>query len=269
MEYAVNKLPLLTFGQSDVQFSALSLGTVKFGRNQAVKYPQAFDLPSDKEITDLLHLALDRGLSTLDTAPAYGIAEQRLGQLLANRKQWQIIGKAGEFYNAKTGDSHYDFSAKALKASLENSLRLLKTDYLDSWLLHSDGDDLANLTDEVIQTLQDAKQQGWVRSIGASTKTVDGGAYALEHLDGIMMAASLTHDAEKALFDIAKEKQKGLILKKIYDSGWALNSDNKQQVMRDTLRNLFNNTAVTTAVIGTINPKHLVENIEAWLQRND
>lgn len=257
------------FGQTDVRFSALSLGTVKFGRNQAVKYPKAFDLPSDEAITQLLHLAFEQGMTTLDCAPAYGISEQRLGKLLPNRSLWQIIGKAGEFYDPASGNSHYDFSAKALKESLENSLRLLKTDYLDCWLLHSDGNDLANLHDEALQTLLDAKQQGWVRSVGASTKTVEGGRYALEHLDGIMMAASLEHDAEKALFSIAEHLQKGLILKKIYDSGWALNAPNKDMVMRQTLAHLFSQKAVSTAVIGTINPAHLQQNIKAWLHRHD
>lgn len=265
----MNKLPVYRFGNTAVTFSPLSLGTVKFGRNQAVKYPTPFDLPADTEVRELLRLAHEQGITTLDCAPAYGIAEQRLGLLLDARHQWQIIGKAGEFFDNKTGLSHYDFSPKALKTSLEQSLRLLKTDYLDCWLLHSDGNDIANLNDEVMQTLLDAKQQGWVRSVGASTKTVDGGTHALQHLDGIMMAASLQHDAETALFDIAANLGKGIILKKIYDSGWALNADNKAQVMQQTLAYLFNQSAVATAVVGTLNPKHLQQNIDAWLHRHD
>lgn len=265
----MKRLPLRPFGNSDVQFSALSLGTVKFGRNQAVKYPQAFDLPDDAAIRTLLQQAQDHGMTTLDTAPAYGIAEQRLGCLLPQRQHWQIISKAGEHYDAASGNSHYDFSANALRQSLENTLRQLKTDYLDCWLLHSDGNDLANLNDEVIKTFTDAKQQGWVRSIGASTKTVEGGEYALRYFDGIMMAASLAHTDEHPLFDIARQDNKGLILKKIYDSGWALNSENKHTVMQQTLHQLFTCEAVSTAVIGTINPLHLQQNIDAWLQRND
>lgn len=263
----MSQIPLRAFGISGVQLSSLSLGTVKIGRNQAVKYPTAFDLPSDQEVRSLLAYALDKGVSTLDTAPAYGTAEQRLGELLPERKRFQIISKAGETFNPKSGESHYDFSPKSLRLSLENSLRVLRTDYLDCWLLHSDGNDVNNLNDEVLKTLLDAKQQGLVRSVGASTKTVEGGAYALQHLDGIMMAASLNHDQEAALFDIAKTLHKGLILKKIYDSGWALNSNDKHQVMRDTLAQLFQHEAVCSAVIGTGKTLHLQENIDAWLQR--
>lgn len=263
----MSQIPLRAFGVSGVQLSALSLGTVKVGRNQAVKYPSAFDLPSDDEVRSLLAYALDKGVSTLDTAPAYGISEQRLGELLPERKRFQIISKAGELFNSKTGESHYDYSAKSLRLSLENSLRTLRTDYLDCWLLHSDGNDMANLNDEVLKTFLDAKQEGLVRSVGASTKTVEGGAYALRHLDGIMMTASLNNDDEAALFDVAKRHHKGLILKKIYDSGWALNNDNKHQIMQQTLAQLFQHEAVCSAVIGTSKTLHLQENIDAWLQR--
>ncbi len=54
--------------------SPLGLGTVKFGRNQNVKYPGGggFAMPTDSEIEALLDLALECGINLLDTAPAYG-----------------------------------------------------------------------------------------------------------------------------------------------------------------------------------------------------
>lgn len=250
-------------GQSGLCLSPLSLGTVKFGRNQSVKYPSRFDLPDDKAICDLLAKAHEHGITTLDTAPAYGIAEQRLGQLLTNRHDWQIITKAGEYYDAASDSSHYDFNPKTLRQSLDNSLRLLNTDYIDCWLIHSDGNDLANLSDEAIKLLQEVKQAGLVRTVGMSTKTVAGGAYALEHLDCIMMAASLNNQEEAPLFEVAAKLNKGLLLKKIYDSGWALTADNKQDIMQQTLARLFAQPAVCSAVIGTINPLHLQQNIDA------
>lgn len=256
-----------TLGQTDILLSPLTLGTVKFGRNQSVKYPSPFDLPTDQAISNLLTQALENGITSLDTAPAYGLSEQRLGELLkGQRQQWQIISKAGENYDVKNDHSSYNYQASELQKNLEQSLRLLKTDYLDCWMLHSNGEDLSNLSDEVIYTLQKAKQAGWVRSIGASTKTVVGGQYALEHLDCIMMAASLQHTEEEQLFETAETLNKGILLKKIYDSGWALNSDNKLETMQNTLQQLFSFEAVTSAVVGTINPKHLLENIHAYQQ---
>ncbi len=263
MTAPLKKRPL---GSSGVEFSPLTLGTVKFGRNQSVKYPNGFHLPDDQQLTELLNQAQQAGITTLDTAPAYGIAEERLGKLIQhNRDSWQIISKAGEFYNSEIDSSHYDYSAKALEKSLESSLKKLNTSYLDCWMIHSDGNDLDNLNDDILNVLLNAKQRGLTRSIGMSTKTVVGGQLALQHLDCIMMTASLDNTSEQALFTTAKELGKGLLLKKIYDSGWALTNDNKLQVMQKTLNSVFQHPAVCSAIIGTINPKHLEENIQAYL----
>ena len=83
-------------GQTGLEVSRLGLGTVKFGRNQEVRYPNSFVLPSDQEIIDLLELAHSLGINLLDTAPAYGSSEQRIGRLLSNRADWVICTKVGE-----------------------------------------------------------------------------------------------------------------------------------------------------------------------------
>lgn len=262
-------LALKQLGNTDVQLSPLSLGTVKIGRNQSVKYPTQFDLPSDQEVLTLLHNALDMGISTLDTAPAYGITEQRLGKFVKNNRQdIQIICKAGEQYLPETDQSEYHFDAIFLKQQLENSLRYLQTDYLDCWLLHCNNDDLANLSDEAINCLQQAKKDGWVRSIGASTKTVAAGEKALDHFDCIMMTSNLEYQDEDSLFDYAKEKNKGILLKKIFNSGWALHQHAaiKQQTLVATYQQLFQHASTCSAVVGTINPAHLIENAKAFTE---
>ena len=96
-------------GQTSLDVSILGLGTVKFGRNQGVKYPNSFSLPSDKELSHLLSLAADVGINLLDTAPAYGMSEERLGHLLqGQRHQWIISTKVGEEFIQ--GQSYFDFS---------------------------------------------------------------------------------------------------------------------------------------------------------------
>jgi aryl-alcohol dehydrogenase-like predicted oxidoreductase len=47
-------LPRRRLGKTDLEPSVIGLGTVKFGRNQSVKYPQGFNLPSDDELRELL-----------------------------------------------------------------------------------------------------------------------------------------------------------------------------------------------------------------------
>ena len=71
--------------------------TVKLGRNDGVKYPEPFSIPDDKEAHALLAAAKSLGINLIDTAPAYGTSEERLGTLLAGeREDWIICTKVGE-----------------------------------------------------------------------------------------------------------------------------------------------------------------------------
>src|SRR5690606_15903758 len=158
--------------------SALGLGTVKLGRNEQVKYPASFTIPDDAAVRSLLAQARELGINLLDTAPAYGNSEERLGQLLTQRNDWVIVTKTGEeFVN---GTSHFDFSGAHTRLSIERSLRRLRTDYLDIVLIHSDGNDEAILQQgECVAALQECKRKGLIRAIGMSTKTVAGGLRAV------------------------------------------------------------------------------------------
>ena len=115
------------------RISALGLGTVKFGRNEQVKYPKGFELPDDATIAALLAIAREHGVNLLDTAPAYGSSEERLGRLLVGqRQQWVICTKVGESF--QDGRSSFDFSASAVEASIQRSLRRLRQGRPDPWL---------------------------------------------------------------------------------------------------------------------------------------
>ena len=151
-------MELRPLGATGLKVSPLGLGTVKFGRNQGVKYPHPFELPSDREARALLDLAWDLGINLLDTAPAYGDSEERLGRLLRqNRRDWVIVTKVGEEFH--DGVSRFDFSAAATRASVERSLRRLGVEALDAVLIHSSGDDLAILErEDVLPTLLALKQ---------------------------------------------------------------------------------------------------------------
>ena len=175
-----------TLGQSGIIVSCLGLGTVKFGRNQGVKYPENFTLPSDDTISSLLDQAQSLGINFLDTAPAYGSSEQRLGRLLTQRQDWVICTKVGEEFI--TGKSFYNFSKQHVRDSIERSLRNLKTDYLDLVLVHSDGNDIAIIdSTECLETLIELKEAGLIRAIGMSTKSVEGGIKASDLTDVVMV----------------------------------------------------------------------------------
>jgi aryl-alcohol dehydrogenase-like predicted oxidoreductase len=254
------------FGNTDLRLSVLGLGTVKLGRNQGVKYPSNFEIPDDKAAGELIGLAKELGINLIDTAPAYGNSEERLGTLLdSQRKDWIICTKVGEEFSIDTNgnaQSHFNFSPEHTRFSIERSLKRLKTDYLDIVLVHSDGNDehIINNTG-VIETLAEFKKAGVIRAYGVSTKTVSGGILAAEKCDGVMATLNLAYSEELPVFDYCAANKKGVLIKKAFASGHLDSSiDNP---VKASLALSLAQAATSSIIIGTINPKHLRENIAA------
>lgn len=240
-------------GKSKIEVSAIGLGTVKFGRNQGVKYPTSFNLPTDKEIENLLAVARELGINFLDTAPAYGTSEERLGKLLqGKRSDWIIATKAGEEF--MDGNSQFDFSSQAIQKSVERSLKRLHTDYLDLVLVHSNGDDERIIKEEnVFETLEVLKKAGKIRAFGMSTKTVAGGLLTIDHSDVAMVTFNPAYTDELNVITYAHQQQKGILIKK------ALSSGHLQTSVQDAMTFIFKEPGVTSVMVGTINPAHLRE----------
>jgi len=243
-------------GDTGIMVSPYGLGTTKFGRNEGVKYPESFDLPSLEDLADLLSIAKELGVNVIDCAPAYGVAEERLGMLLkGQRKDWVIVGKVGEEF--EDGVSSHNFSVDHFERSLARSLERLGTDYLDVLMIHSDGNDMDILNDDaLIEIMHDFKRRGLVRTVGASTKTVDGGIKALELMDVVMASYNPDYADEKPVLDYAAEHNKGVFLKKVLSSGHNVNT-------ADAFNFALSHKGAACAVVGSINVDHLKNNIEA------
>ncbi|MCO6056436.1 aldo/keto reductase [Pseudomonas sp. MOB-449] len=247
-------------GATGLTVSPLGLGTVKLGRDQGVKYPSGFTIPDDAEARQLLALARDLGINLIDTAPAYGRSEERLGPLLRGQRQdWVIVSKVGEEF--ENGRSRFDFSPDHTRFSVERSLKRLETDYIDLVLVHSDGNDLAILRESgVYATLAELKRAGKIRAFGLSGKTVDGGLLALEQGDCAMVTYNLNEQGEKPVIDRALQQNKGILIKKGLASGHAC-LDAGVDPVRASFELIFGHPGVTSAIIGTINPLHLSHNV--------
>ncbi len=248
-------LKLRPLGDTGIEVSPLGLGTVKFGRNQQVKYPRPFDLPDDRTVENILSLAQDLGINLIDTAPAYGSSQERLGRLLPGpREQWVIVSKVGEFF--AHGESRFDFSFATTKRVVEDSLRTLGTDYLDVVLIHSDGDDLRILEQEgAADALRELKQRGLIRAHGMSSKTLEGGLRVIAELDVVMAACNPEYRDELPLLAVAAEQGRGVLIKKGLQSGHM--SD-----VEEAMRFIFSQPGVGSMIVGTINPQHLADNVK-------
>mgnify|MGYP001820274849 FL=1 len=247
-------MKLRPLGSAGIDVSPLGLGTVKIGRNEQVKYPRGFEIPGDSQVSELLALAWDLGINFIDTAPAYGTSEQRLGQLLPNREDWVIMTKVGEIF--ENGQSRFDFSAQYTRQSVERSLKTLKRDMVDIVLVHSNGNDMDIINDgAAFETLDRMKQQGLIRAYGMSTKTVAGGLWIVEHTDVVMATYNLETDEELPVLELAQQLNKGVVIKKGLQSGHAGN-------VEQAFRHVLTQPGVSSMIVGTINPVHLRSNVE-------
>ncbi len=247
-------------GSTGLRVSPLGLGTVKLGRDQGVKYPAGFSIPDDDQARLLLAQARQLGINLIDTAPAYGSSEERLGPLLrGQRHDWVIVSKVGEEFDE--GVSRFDFSAAHTRLSVERSLKRLETDFIDLMLVHSDGNDLAILEhEEVYQTLAELKQEGKIRGFGFSGKTLEGGLKALEQGDCAMITYNLQEQAERPVLDYAAEHGKAILVKKALASGHVCLAPGVDPV-RASFELLFAHPGMGSAIVGTINPLHLAHNV--------
>ena len=251
-------MPRRQLGRTGIEVSVLGLGTVKLGRNQGVKYPQGFAIPDDDAVRELLACAADLGINLIDTAPAYGSSEERLGQLLPGpRERWVLCTKVGEEFAA--GKSHHDFSPAAVRESVERSLRRLRTDWLDLVLVHSDGNDLDLIAHSgALETLAELKRAGKLRAFGMSTKTLAGGLRAAECCDLLMVTWNLADESQLPVIDRCHQLGTGVLIKKALASGHAAAGGDP---VRAAFTRLLGHPGVASLVVGTIDQAHLRANV--------
>ncbi len=240
-----------SLGQTGLIVGRIGLGTTKLGRNTDVKYPHAFALPSDKQVGELLDNALRSGVNLIDTAPAYGASEARLGPFVrSHRDRLVLCTKCGEQY--RNGSSVYDFSAGAITASVEASLRHLDVDHVDILLLHSDGRDIEILTQsDALEALRRLQQSGKTRAIGISAKTPAGIREASRTLDVIMAPFSQKDPSLAGALRQAHQAGLGVLAIKGLSSGYL----QARPALEFVLRREF----IDALILGTTDPVHLGE----------
>ncbi len=130
------------------------------------------------QMAEIIEECLDNKITSFDHADIYGghTTEAAFGKALSSTKihrdQIQLISKCGIKYPAENRDyklKHYDYSANHIVFSVENSLRNLKTDYLDLLLLHRPSPLME--PDVIAEVFEKLKQEGKVLDFGLSNFT--------------------------------------------------------------------------------------------------
>jgi len=196
-----------TLGRTGLRVSKLGFGGSPLGNE--------FGDADPAEAERAVHCAIDLGINYFDVAPYYGraLAETRLGDALKGRRDRVILAtKCGRYDVAS-----FDFSEARIRASIEQSLRRLRTDYVDVFLAHDiEFVDARQIVEEAIPVMRSLQAQGKARSIGITGLQLNGlrKVAAVAPVDVVLSYCRynlLVSDMDELLTPLVKEQGAGLI----------------------------------------------------------
>jgi aryl-alcohol dehydrogenase-like predicted oxidoreductase len=258
------------YGSTGLKVSVLGLGAIQVGDVRL----------SDTTAHEVLSSAIELGINLIDTAPSYGVSEQRIGEHLASRRDQFVLSTKLGYGVAGIAD----WTGPCITAGIEQALRKLKTDRIDIAHLHSCPRSTLE-RDEVIDALDKAKQAGKIIAMAYSGDNDDlSYAIAMNRFDGFMASLNI---CDQRILDsqLASMQGKGLIVKRptanhpwrfetvptgdyceAYWHRWKAMSPPNFDMDWGQLSLAFSITppSVTSAVVGTSSMAHLKQNI-AWV----
>ncbi|MBI3923146.1 MAG: aldo/keto reductase [Armatimonadetes bacterium] len=207
-----NQFELRRLGRTEIKATEIGLGCASMGSPQR----------TDEAAIAAVRKAIELGINYVDTSPAYGESERRVGLALKNG------GRAKVYLQTKTGthpQRRGDYSAEGTRWSVENSLRLLGTDYLDAVLIHDPSDIGEPLRPgHALDELRKMKNEGLVRHIGLGCRQHDFheraiGTGQIEIVLTFLDYTLLNQSAAQTVLPAAKARDVGVQLASALGSG--------------------------------------------------
>ncbi len=269
-------------GSSELYVSEIGLGCMSLGKDE-------------KESINIIHKAIDEGVTFIDTADLYdfGANEELVGKALkGKRDQCVLATKVGNRWDHVDEGWEWAPSKDYIKTAVKKSLQRLDTDYLDLYQLH--GGTIEDPIDEIIEAFEDLKQDGLIREYGISSirPNVIKDYLSRSNIVSIMMQYSMLDRRPEEFLDLIHENNvsviargplaKGNLTERIFTDkasgkGFMENTDEEiRDVMtkvkeiakgRDlshlSLRYPLNHPAVATVIPGASSVSQLENNVAA------
>jgi aryl-alcohol dehydrogenase-like predicted oxidoreductase len=162
MEMEKTKIPDVPIPASRVGLGTWAMGGFQWGGTD------------DDESVRTIHAALDRGITLIDTAPAYGFghSEEVVGRAIAERGGRDRVVIATKVGLERRGDELFrNGTRKQIFEEIEVSLKKLRTDYIDLYQVH--WPDPQTPYEETAEALRDLQREGKIRAIGVSNYSID------------------------------------------------------------------------------------------------
>ncbi|MBI2470963.1 MAG: aldo/keto reductase [Planctomycetes bacterium] len=197
-------------GSTGIEVSEIGFGTWGLGGN-------SYGTVDDNVSKTALRFAYDSGVTFYDTSDLYGNghSEEVLGDALHDVRNKIIISTKVGLLPHTGFDMPCDYSPAYIRQGLDASLRRLRSDYIDIYLLHSPT--IATLREDsaIVATLQALKEAGKIRSYGISARSPDDCLVSIQEFDFKVVQVNFNmidqRAIENGLFDMAVEKKIGVI----------------------------------------------------------
>ena len=273
-----------TLGRTGLEVTALGYGAMELRgepRGPAV---------SDAEADVILNTVLDAGINFVDTSPDYGRSEEHIGRAISHRRsEFFLASKCGCLVGATPAPAGqrnpHVFTAENVRAGVEQSLRRMKTDHLDLVQFHISPSEAELEAEGALAELQKLQGEGKVRFIGMSGTLPNLREHiAMGVFDEFQIPYSALEREHEAAIADASAAGAGIVIRggaargaptdwnrarpnlPVQDRWESAKLDellDGMGRMEFTLRFTLSDPNLDTTIVGTRNPEHLRQNLEA------
>ena len=207
-------------GKTDIRVSVIGIGTWQLGGEWGKIFEQT-------EVDAMLAKAAELGVNLIDTAGCYGdhLSEKLIGQAIKDeRDKWVIATKFGHRFKPNF-ERDCLFEPAQVQEQLEESLRSLKTDYIDLYQFHSGNDEMFDVPG-LWEMLQKQVKAGKVRHLGISISRKQGSIYQVDNASEVGAEAiqvvynRIERKPEEQIFDSCIRQNLGVLARVPLASGF-------------------------------------------------
>lgn len=242
----------------------LGCGLIGIGRTWGV-VPKP--VPSEAQAIHFLEEAYKLGVRYFDTAPAYGLSEERLGKFLlqlsdSERNDVTVATKFGEHWDTDTQSAYTDHSYAKLVASLDQSVQRLGR--IDLLQIHKTTPESFQ-SEDISRALEYAQQRN-IPHLGASVSDPETARLALddERLDSVQLPYNAASAQMQPIVSQSTAKGKTLLINRPFQMGGVIAEQASDDPHRDAYAFILRQHFEGVILTGTANPQHLAENIHAF-----
>ena len=278
----MNTAPL---GKTELQVSKIGLGTVEIGIPYGIGNT---GLPSEQEAITILKTAVEVGITYIDTARGYGLAEERIGKSEITKNPNIIVGtKCGQFLKDSPELSFNELEAR-IREEVDISRKNLNQEVLQLVQFHNEREDYTELS-PIVEIFQKLIHEQKILHVGIAVRGEDVGNSALStgFFETMQLAYSIA-DQRMAAHVIPKAHEQGIgiinrsvllkgaltsgrtklppalmPLQNIGDAAEMLANELRISLPELAIRFAISNPAISTVLLGTTKPHHLESALQA------